>query len=73
MKSTISVSREVKELLERKKKEMEIKLDKPLTWNEFFREVFKEEGVPRLTDEEAEILKRLVSEDRKNWKIREFA
>ncbi|BFI74902.1 VapB-type antitoxin [Sulfurisphaera ohwakuensis] len=73
MKSTISVSKEIKELLERKKKEMEIKLDKPLTWDEFFQEVFKEENAPTLTEEEAETLKKLVLEDRKNWKVREFA
>ncbi|BAB65694.1 hypothetical protein [Sulfurisphaera tokodaii] len=73
MKSTISVRKEIKELLERKKKEMEIKLDKPLTWDEFFQEVFKEENIPKLTEEEAETLKKLVLEDRKNWKVREFA
>ncbi|QGA53785.1 VapB-type antitoxin [Sulfolobus sp. E5-1-F] len=73
MKSTISVNKDVKELLERKKKEMEIKLNRPLTWDEFFQEVFKEESVPRLTEKEAEMLKKLVLEDRKNWKAREFA
>ncbi|BCU69650.1 VapB-type antitoxin [Stygiolobus caldivivus] len=72
MKSTISVSEEVKELLERKKKEMEVKLGKPLTWDEFFQEVLKGENVPTLT-EEVETLKRLVLEDRENWKVREFA
>ncbi|QGA68562.1 VapB-type antitoxin [Sulfolobus sp. E11-6] len=73
MKSTISVNKEVKELLERKKKEMEIKLNRPLTWDEFFQEVFKGESVSRLTEKEAEMLKKLVLEDRKNWKAREFA
>ena len=73
MTSTISVSKGIKDLLERKKKEMEIKLDKPLTWDEFCQEVFKEESVPTLTEEEAETLKKLVPEDRENWKVREFA
>ena len=73
MKSTISVSREVKELLERKKREMEAKMDRALTWDEFFTEVFKEENVPKLSEEEAEALKRLVREDRARWRVREFA
>ena len=75
MKSTISVSKEVKEMLERKKKEMEIKLSKPLSWDEFFKLSFsdEEEKIPKLTEEEAETLKRLVEEGRRNWRTREFA
>jgi hypothetical protein len=75
MKSTISVSKEVKEMLERKKKEMEIKLSRPLSWDEFFMLFFsdEEEKIPKLTEEEAETLKRLVEEDRRNWRTREFA
>ncbi|AKA74887.1 VapB-type antitoxin [Saccharolobus solfataricus] len=74
MKSTITVSKKVKEVLERKKKEMEIKLNKPLSWDEFFQNIFREEEerIPKLTEEEAEILKDLTKEDRKNWRIREF-
>ncbi|AEE93098.1 VapB-type antitoxin [Acidianus hospitalis W1] len=75
MKSTITVNKEVKELLERKKKELEIKLNKPLSWDDFFKYIFteREEKVPKLSNEEAEILKRIVEEDRKNWRTREFA
>ena len=75
MKSTITVNKEVKELLERKKKELEIKLNKPLSWDDFFKYIFteREEKVPKLSNEEAEILKRIVDEDRKNWRTREFA
>ncbi|MQL56384.1 VapB-type antitoxin [Acidianus ambivalens] len=75
MKSTITVNKEVKELLERKKKELEIKLNKPLSWDDFFKYIFteREEKMPKLSYEEAEILKRIVEEDRKNWKTREFA
>ncbi|MFP3202520.1 MAG: VapB-type antitoxin [Sulfolobus sp.] len=75
MKSTISVSKEVKEMLERKKKEMEIKLSRPLSWDEFFMLSFsdEEEKIPKLTEEEAETLKRLIEEDRRNWRTREFA
>ena len=74
MKSTITVNKEVKELLERKKKELEIKLNKPLSWDDFFKYIFteREEKVPKLSNEEAEILKRIVEEDRKNWRTREF-
>ncbi|ACP34568.1 conserved hypothetical protein [Sulfolobus islandicus L.S.2.15] len=74
MKSTIAVSKKVKEVLERKKREMEIKLNKPLSWDEFFQNIFREEEerIPKLTEEEAEILKDLTKEDRKNWRIREF-
>jgi hypothetical protein len=75
MKSTITVNKEVKELLERKKKELEIRLNKPLSWDDFFKYIFteREEKVPKLSNEEAEILKRIVEEDRKNWRTREFA
>jgi hypothetical protein len=75
MKSTITVNKEVKQLLERKKKELEIKLNKPLSWDDFFKYIFteREEKVPKLSNEEAEILKRIVEEDRKNWRTREFA
>ncbi|PVU75244.1 VapB-type antitoxin [Acidianus hospitalis] len=75
MKSTITVNKEVKELLERKKKELEIKLNKPLSWDDFFKYIFteREEKVPKLSNEEAEILKRIVEEDRRNWRTREFA
>ncbi|BDB98338.1 VapB-type antitoxin [Saccharolobus caldissimus] len=74
MKSTITVSKKVKEVLERKKREMEIKLNKPLSWDEFFQNIFKdeEEKIPKLSEEEAEILKELIKEDRKNWRRREF-
>ncbi|ACP44693.1 conserved hypothetical protein [Sulfolobus islandicus Y.G.57.14] len=74
MKSTITVSKKVKEVLERKKREMEIKLNKPLSWDKFFQNIFREEEerIPKLTEEEAEILKDLTKEDRKNWRIREF-
>ncbi|ADX82207.1 VapB-type antitoxin [Sulfolobus islandicus] len=74
MKSTITVSKKVKEVLERKKREMEIKLNKQLSWDEFFQKIFgeEEERIPKLTEEEAEILKDLTKEDRKNWRIREF-
>ncbi|ADB86213.1 conserved hypothetical protein [Saccharolobus islandicus L.D.8.5] len=53
---------------------MEIKLNKPLSWDEFFQNIFREEEerIPKLTEEEAEILKDLTKEDRKNWRIREF-
>jgi len=73
MKSTISVSKEVKEMLERKK--MEIKLSRPLSWDELFKLSFsdEEEKIPKLTEEEAETLKRLVEEGRRNWRTREFA
>ncbi|ACP54491.1 hypothetical protein [Saccharolobus islandicus] len=72
--STITVSKKVKEVLERKKREMEIKLNKQLSWDEFFQNIFREEEerIPKLTEEEAEILKDLTKEDRKNWRIREF-
>lgn len=74
MKSTITVSKEVKEILEKKKKELEIKLNRPLSWDEFFRNVFKDEmvKVPKLSEDEAETLKKLIKEDRKTWKRREF-
>ncbi|WP_143713011.1 VapB-type antitoxin [Saccharolobus islandicus] len=70
----MAVSKKVKEVLERKKREMEIKLNKPLSWDEFFQNIFREEEerIPKLTEEEAEILKDLTKEDRKNWRIREF-
>ena len=48
--------------------EEKVKSDKPLTRDEFF----KKESAVRLTEEEAEVLKRVAWEDRRNWKIREF-
>jgi len=71
--TTISVSEKTKELLYVKKKEIEIKLNKTLSWDEFFQEVFGEAEVPKLSEDEAEFLKRIVSEDRKKWRTREFA
>ncbi|BBG23270.1 hypothetical protein [Sulfuracidifex tepidarius] len=53
MKSTVSVSKEVKELLEKEERDGDKVLDKSLTWDEFFREVFKPEEPPKLTEEEA--------------------
>ncbi len=71
--TTISVSEKTKELLSVKKKEIEIKLNKTLSWDEFFQEVFGGTEVPKLSEDEAEFLKRIISEDRKKWRIREFA
>ena len=50
MKSTISASKEVI---------LEVKLDKPLTWDEFF----KGENVPRLTEE---VLKGVMRKELEN-------
>jgi len=54
---------------------MEIKLSRPLSWDELFKLSFsdEEEKIPKLTEEEAETLKRLVEEGRRNWRTREFA
>ncbi|AOL16572.1 VapB-type antitoxin [Sulfolobus sp. A20] len=67
--TTISISEKTKKLLELKKKEIEEKINRPLSWDEFFNELLKEE-VPKLSPEKAELLKKIIKEDRTRWKRR---
>lgn len=70
MITTISISKEIKELLERKKREMELRLGRALSWDEYFRILIKEENPqpPKLSKEDAERLKELLVE--RKWRER---
>jgi hypothetical protein len=67
--TTISVGRKTKEFLARKKKSMEEQQGGQLTWDQFFDRLLATAGPPRLSEEEAKELKRLVAEARP-WKTR---
>jgi hypothetical protein len=67
--TTISVGRKTKEFLARKKKSMEEQQGGQLTWDQFFDRLLTAAKPPRLSEEEAKELKRLVAEARP-WKTR---
>ena len=67
--TTISVGRKTKEFLARKKKSMEEQRGGQLTWDQFFERLLTAAKPPRLSEEEAKELKRLVAEARP-WKTR---
>ncbi len=67
--TTISVGRKTKELLARKKRSIEEEEGGQLTWDQFFELVFTPPKPPKLTEEEAKELKKLVAEARP-WKTR---
>jgi replicative superfamily II helicase len=69
--SSISVSKEIKNKLERAKRNLEIKLGRSLSWDEFFERILSEEKSEYLiTEEEAKILLKLIEEGRKSWRER---
>ncbi|ABP95081.1 MULTISPECIES: hypothetical protein [Metallosphaera] len=71
--TTIAVSEDVKSQLEKLRRRMEIERGMALSWDDFFREVFKNMiASPNLTlsENEAETLIRLTREGRRSWRRR---
>jgi hypothetical protein len=67
--TTISVGRKTKDFLARKKKLMEEQQGVQLTWDQFFDRLMTGAEPPRLSEEEAKELKKLMAEARP-WKTR---